>query len=48
MPGPTAFPAIEVPAPRIVSGTPRLREASRRASSSSAWRGLATAWGTTR
>ena len=48
MPGPTALPAIDVPAPRIVTG---VRDA--RATASTAWissveRGRTTTWGTTR
>ena len=47
-PGPTAFPAHEVPAPRVVTGMPTARAASSTLSSSSTVRGRATAWGTTR
>ena len=48
MPGPTALPAIDVPAPRIVTGTPVSRATSRIASSSSRCRGRTTTCGTTR
>ena len=47
-PGPTALPAIEVPAPRIVSGTPRERQTSSAATISSACLGRTTARGRTR
>jgi hypothetical protein len=47
-PGPTALPAMEVPAPRAVRGTPRDRHTSRVATISSACRGRTTARGRTR
>src|ERR1035437_4624363 len=47
-PGPTALPAIDVPAPRTVSGTASCRHTSNAASISSTWRGRTTAWGNTR
>ncbi len=48
MPVPTALPAIEVPAPRIVSGTPVVRTTSRTAASSSVCRGRTTTSGSSR
>ena len=48
MPGPTALPAIEVPAPRAVSGVPVARATSTTASTSSTCRGITTTWGGTR
>ena len=48
IPGPTAFPAIEVPAPRAVTGIPAVRLTSTIACSSSAWRGKTTTSGSTR
>ena len=47
-PVPTAFPAIEVPAPRAVTGIPASRQTASAASASAASRGRATAAGTTR
>ncbi len=47
-PGPTALPAIDVPAPRMVSGVPVARAVSTVATSSSRWRGRTTASGGTR
>ena len=47
-PVPTALPAIEVPAPREVSGTPRVRQTSSVAATSSTSRGRTTAVGVTR
>ena len=43
-PGPTALPAHEVPAPRIVSGTPACGRRHERASSLGAIAGWATTW----
>ncbi len=48
MPGPTALPAIDVPAPRIVTGAPDARATSSTAWISSVERGRTTTWGTTR
>ena len=48
MPGPTALPLIDVPAPRAVSGTPSERPTPTIASTSSGARGKTTTWGTTR
>ena len=45
-PGPTALPAQDVPAPRVVTGMPTVRAASRTAAVSSTVRGWATACGT--
>ena len=47
-PGPTALPAIEVPAPLAVSGTPSSRQMATTASTSSGSRGKATSSGGTR
>ena len=44
----SALPAIEVPAPRAVSGTPSSRQTASAATISSADRGNATTCGTTR
>jgi hypothetical protein len=48
MPGPTALPAIDVPAPRMVTGVPTSRAAEIAATTSSASRGQTTTRGTTR
>ncbi len=48
MPGPTALPAVDVPAPLLVSGTPCVRATASAASTSSLWRGKTTTCGTTR
>ena len=48
IPGPTALPAIDVPAPRVVSGVPVRRDTSAAASMSSVSRGKTTTAGTTR
>ena len=48
MPVPTAFPAIDVPAPRMVTGTECSRATASVATISSTCRGLTTALGTTR
>ena len=48
MPEPTELPAMEVPPPRLVSGTPARRATSSAAAASSACRGKATTPGTTR
>jgi hypothetical protein len=48
MPAPIALPAIEVPAPRMVSGTPVSRAAARVATISSVSRGRTTTCGATR
>ncbi len=48
MPVPTAFPAIEVPAPRSVSGVPVSRATATVASISSDVAGRTTTCGTTR
>src|SRR5215211_1770263 len=47
-PGPTALPAIEVPAPLAVSGTPSPRQVSTTATTSSRSRGKTTSSGATR
>ena len=47
-PAPTALPAHEVPAPRVVTGIRTARAASSTATVSSTERGWATACGTTR
>ena len=48
IPAPTALPAMDVPAPRVVSGVPVRRDTSAAARMSSVSRGKATTWGTTR
>ncbi len=48
MPVPTALPAIDVPAPRMVSGVPLSRATATVAASSSTERGRTTTCGTTR
>ena len=48
MPGPTALPAIDVPAPRMVTDTPSSRAAATAAMTSSTSRGQTTTLGTTR
>jgi hypothetical protein len=48
MPVPTAFPAIDVPAPRMVSGLPQSAATATVATSSSTSRGRTTTCGTTR
>lgn len=48
MPGPTALPAHEVPAPRVVTGTPSSRATERVAAISSVCLGKTTARGGTR
>ncbi len=48
IPGPMLLPATEVPAPRIVTGMPARRAASRPARRSSTSSGKATACGSTR
>ena len=48
MPSPTALPAIDVPAPRMVTDDPAAAATSSTASSSSRCRGRATAAGSTR
>ena len=48
MPGPTALPAMDVPAPRVVSGTPACRDTPAAATTSPMSRGNTTTWGTTR
>ena len=48
MPGPIALPAQEVPPPRLVRGTPVVRETARTASTSSVERGKTTTRGGTR
>ena len=47
-PDPTEFPAMEVPPPRLVTGTPALRATSSAAAASSACLGKTTTLGTTR
>ncbi|CAM5687023.1 hypothetical protein SAFG77S_04890 [Streptomyces afghaniensis] len=47
-PSPTALPAMLVPPPRAVTGTPASRQARSTATTSSAVRGKATARGSTR
>jgi hypothetical protein len=47
-PVPTALPAMEVPAPRQVTGTPSCRATASAAAASSTCRGKATTVGTTR
>ena len=48
MPGPTALPAQDVPAPRGVIGTPSMRATARVSSTSSVLRGRTIARGSTR